>query len=880
MNLARVKNPSLVLASSFALGILAAHGGLHRLPWLLLPACASLLAGAVALRFSRPLLAAGFVAAGFVCAGGAARVLFDHRFAPSEVGNLARQGVDLSSPVVLQGEVQSELLHTGASSQFDLQANTLEAGSVRRSVSGFVRVHNSVPWIHLNAHSLQPGDRIRLRLRLYPPRPNLNPGGFNYAWWLQTVEDINMEGAITAPPAILGHKKASLLNPRLLALYVRRRLRHGIEVLFPPWSPAGSDGAVLKAVLLGDRSALDSATIDAFRESGLYHLLVVAGLHVGLLVMLLGVLLRWLRIPRRGHGAILLTFLVCYAMVAEQRAPTLRAALMIGIYLLGDMLFREHRPLNAVGIAALLLLVDRPLWLFETGFELSFAAALLIAGLAVPILKRTTQPYLRALKRLDDLRVDMTTEPRLASFRLQVREVMQWAGERWIIFDAHPRLVSGFILGVVKLTLVIASALIFSTILQAGLLLLMVLDFHRVAVGGIGLNAVAIPMMALLLGAAAPVVLLAAFVPNLLLWTAAPISVLIHAILWLTSLARLSPWLSFRVADPPHWLAWGFATAFLVAGFCAERRRAALLLSLAAAGLASLLIAINPFAARLRQGALELTALDCGGGEAILVVFPDRTTLLAGACGRTRAHTRHSGGFRYHTWDPGESLVSPYLWSRGVRSINVLLAPAGGSALDGLESVVKNFQVQEFWLPPGAEFQPGTGLSHALRRANTRIRRIQSGDRFTRPCCTIEFPEGAQRLPAPREALRQGLPLLRFQAGPEAFLVAAGDSERAVAGYAAAPGFSPAPGLVIWKQEVDDQQAAAIIKALRPGIALIDSAAVRSLGDDPDWAALPASLPNLVTAFTAREGASTLLWNGRQLCLQAMTSRRARCVAE
>ena len=51
---------------------------------------------------------------------------------------------------------------------------------------------------------------------------------------------------------------------------------------------------MLKAVLLGDRSSLDSETIENFRKTGLYHLLVIAGLHVGLLVLLASWLLRLL----------------------------------------------------------------------------------------------------------------------------------------------------------------------------------------------------------------------------------------------------------------------------------------------------------------------------------------------------------------------------------------------------------------------------------------------------------------------------------------------------------------------------------------------------------------------------------------------------------
>ena len=186
----------------------------------------------------------------------------------------------------------------------------------------------------------------------------------------------------------------------------------------------GANGAVLKAVLWGDRTALDSATIDDFRKTGLYHLLVIAGLHVGLLTLLVEFLLRGLGFRRVTRSFIVLGFLVVYAFLVEQRAPTLRATLMIALYLVARILDREHSPLNAIGGVALILLYFRPAWLFESGFQLSFAAALLIVGVAVPILERTTEPYRRALRRLDDVLLDDHFSPRIAQARLDLRALV------------------------------------------------------------------------------------------------------------------------------------------------------------------------------------------------------------------------------------------------------------------------------------------------------------------------------------------------------------------------------------------------------------------------------------------------------------------------
>src|ERR1019366_6513888 len=113
----------------------------------------------------------------------------------------------------------------------------------------------------------------------------------------------------------------------------------------------GRYGAVLKAVLWGDRTSLDSDTIENFRKTGLYHLLVIAGLHVGLPALLVGAFLRLFPPRRFSRSFLVLVFLLFYAFLVEQRAPTLRATIMISVYLLARLLAREHAAPNAIGFA-------------------------------------------------------------------------------------------------------------------------------------------------------------------------------------------------------------------------------------------------------------------------------------------------------------------------------------------------------------------------------------------------------------------------------------------------------------------------------------------------------------------------------------------------
>ena len=140
-----------------------------------------------------------------------------------------------------------------------------------------------------------------------------------------------------------------------------------------------------------------------------------------------------------------------YSVLVEQRAPTLRATLMISLYLLARLLYRDHSALNTIGLAALILLLSRPAWLFESGFQLSFSAALLIVGLVAPILERTTEPYRRALRNLDETTLDARLAPKQAQFRLDLRALITGLRKRFRFLDQHGALASAAVTGPTRL---------------------------------------------------------------------------------------------------------------------------------------------------------------------------------------------------------------------------------------------------------------------------------------------------------------------------------------------------------------------------------------------------------------------------------------------
>src|SRR5579859_19366 len=755
-----MKSPLLVLASFFALGIFLARPehlllseSIRDIALLLACGGISVICGLIFLKVGWWRASFLLALAGFGIAGATTDYLFEFRFPPNHVRYLASSGIDTAGPVRLEGVLASTPIRTRYGLDFDMEASGIEVeSSTSRAqlhpLSGRIRMRietseDPEAWSVIELMHLQLGDSIRTLVRLSRPRIYRNPGSFDFRRWMESMEDVYWEGTIKSPllleklHAARGPGLERFLNLRSFLEKTRARLVGAIDALYPPWSNKMRDGAVLKAVLLGERASLDSDTIENFRKTGLYHLLVIAGLHIGLLVLILEFLLRVLPIGQTWRSTLVLAFLVAYALLVEQRAPTLRATLMISIYLIARLLYREHASLNAIGFAALVLLLYRPAWLLESGFELSFAAALLIAGLAVPILMRTTEPYRRALRHLGEIGRDFRFKPRQAQFRLDVRAVTSGLASRVAFMRRRPRLASFAVTGPIWLAIWIANALLFSAILQIGLLLPMAKIFHRVVIAGIGLNALAIPVMIALLGIALPTVCVAVISPAIAAWPAKVLTLILSALFALTDLPGLPGWLSFRVSEPPVWVALGFVLATVIAALALGRRARVFWVSMAALSVLAALIALHPFPPRLPRGVFELTALDCGAGEALFLVLPDQTTLLMDAGGTRRGNTRE-GTFQGRRWDPGENIVSPYLWSRGIEKIDIVaLSDAREEHLGGLASVVRNFYVGEFWHGRNPFTPSYQDLLDQVKRRGITIRELGAGDRFVRGATTL-----------------------------------------------------------------------------------------------------------------------------------------------
>jgi ComEC/Rec2-related protein len=183
-------------------------------------------------------------------------------------------------------------------------------------------------------------------------------------------------------------------------------------------------------MLLGDRSFVDSDVVLAFQKTTAYHVLVVAGLHVGALIVFLYWLGRRLRLPSMAVASMTLITLAGYAGIVQDRPPILRAALIAAFYLCARPLFRQVELLNTISLAGLAILLWKPSSLTDSSFQLSFLAAGVIAALALPWMERTSAPYRAGLRHLGDVTRDGAHPPNVVQFRIAVRSLAKWLSAR------------------------------------------------------------------------------------------------------------------------------------------------------------------------------------------------------------------------------------------------------------------------------------------------------------------------------------------------------------------------------------------------------------------------------------------------------------------
>ncbi len=521
------------------------------------------------------------------------------------------------------------------------------------------------------------GERLHLTAKLRMPRNYRNPGAMNMAGYLAS-QGIRLTGSARAStvetlPGFSGSRWG-----RCRSIARRSVLEHIIQ-LWP-----GERGALMQAALIGGRAFFGHDIKTDFQRTGTYHILVVSGINVGILAFAVFWLLRSL--PMGETWATILTMLLSwsYAFVADLGSPIVRATITLNIYLLTRLLFRDRAGLNALGIAALGIVLVNPRALFEASFQLTFLSVIAVAGIAAPILRRTIYPLQTGLRNLDSPEYDYYLPTRAAQVRVEMRVLRSALAD---VIGA--RLANFLLVSVTRLLLAAAELLFVSTVINLVLALPMAWYFHRATTMSLPANALVIPIASVLL----PTAVLAVALSYVAHWLAIlPALVAARCLDLLTGTIRVIGHL--RIADvrvPTPAFAMCVFAAFAVAlAMVLARRRLMAIAGLAALLAAAMWIVLFPPKPQFRPRVFEVTAIDVGQGDSLLLVSPEGKTLLLDAGGIP--------GSSRSDFDVGEEVVSPYLWSRGIRHLDAIaLSHAHSDHTGGMRSVIANFQPPELW---------------------------------------------------------------------------------------------------------------------------------------------------------------------------------------
>jgi len=531
-------------------------------------------------------------------------------------------------------------------------------------------------------HIFSYGERLRFPAKLSAPHNYRNPGAFDYQGYLAENGIAALASAkaedVELLPGFAGNQ-AELLRTR-----IHRSAIKNIHALWPP-----NQAALVDAMLIGENAFVGRALLNDFQRTGTYHVLVISGLKVGILALVTFWLLRRMRVSEVVASVVTVLLTVAYALLTDVGAPVWRATLMLAFYLGARLVYRQKSVLNAIGAAALALLVVAPAALFGASFQLSFLCVLVITGIGTPLLERSTQPLRSALRNLDSAGYDFALPPALVQLRLDLRMV---AGRLQRFLGKRTPLIMLASAG--RVLLAGCEFLVISVVLQVGFTLPMAYYFHRATLVSLPANVLAVPLteIAMVAGIVAVAISYGSFV-------LAKIPALIAGIA-LEAMAGSVRWFGgLRIADirvPTPELAVILASiAALVLAMVLARRRP-LLFGTGLAALAASAVWICAVTPRphFQPGMLELTAIDVGQGDSILLVSPQGRTLLVDAGGLP--HWMHSD------LDIGEDVVSTYLWARGFGQLDAVAVTHGhADHVGGMSAVLANFHPRELWLAAG-----------------------------------------------------------------------------------------------------------------------------------------------------------------------------------
>ena len=740
--------PLAQLGAAFSGGILLSS---TELPFHLILVCAlfSTFGCLLLLSLQRITTATVFLFLAFVCCGSALALLERRPAEQTRVKRLLDERVITpGDPVEVTGTLQQNPEVSWHALYLTIKVERIVVSGCDRAATGVISliVPVSRPSGLLEELQMRYGARIRVMTRLERTDNYRNPGVSPFTEYLDR-KGYDASASIKSPHLIERLDDDTVFLPLAWAYDWRTQLQKQIDARL-----SRETAGVLDAALLGNRYNLSSSAEERFRDGGTFHVLVISGLHITFLGGLVFLVIRRLTKNRVVQFVVSTAVVWGYSIAVGAEPSILRAALMFSVVLLAPLVSRRASPLNGLGAVALALLLWKPSSLFDPSFQLTFVSVLAILVLAWPLLQR-----LSAIGSWRPARAS-PYPPACPGWVRRFAEALYWDDRA---ADRHLRSASyqySWLKSRTALTLqkvhaqrllrFVFAAVVVSISVQITLLPFLIIYFHRFSPAsfflnifvGVGIGTVAIAALAGIVAAQVSLTL------------SEPLVLAANSLNWLM-VHSVDPFARAQVASirVPEYTGSLFSFYFfyylplaalslllmkwrpleLPKSERASNRRRKVFWIVTCAQLAAVAVLIlHPGSAAGTNGNLRVDFLDVGQGDAALVTFPNDTTVLVDGGGRPGPFKNEVEESEPANRAIGESVVSEYLWWRGLDHIDYLVAThADADHIDGLNDIARNFNVRAALVARLPERDAGLGkLLQSLTSKDVGIRVTGAGD--------------------------------------------------------------------------------------------------------------------------------------------------------
>lgn len=541
----------------------------------------------------------------------------------------------------ITGTIKSEPYRDGRRTRFIIEADHLVRENFFSLATGRIQMA-----VYGKCPDLMIGDTIRFKSKIRSFRNFGNPGAFNYQQYM-TFRGISGAAYTSGKHLSIIEKPPKSGISRRISNF-RKKLSQFIETT----AGVGDEGAVLKALIIGDRSGISNELYEIFRRTGVGHLLAISGLHIGMIATVSFFLFRtclsyikpalWYAWTRKGAAILSLIPVCIYGILAGLSPSTQRAVIMVWVFLMTFLLQRDQNPINTLFVAAFIILTVYPPSLFSISFQLSFTAVFsIIYG-------------------------------------------FEWRGGK--------REIRKPVANTEAFRNTLASYIYASTFAILGTLPFSMRYFNQVSLVGLFGNLVAVPLIGIVV---VPLGLFSAFLYLLSHHAAAILlnvpKIFLTFVLYLLEILSELPNAAIKTITPSiaeiicyYILVWALLN--IIKQTQTNRK-----LATQVAVIIFLIFCIDGgywIYRRHFQPDLRATMIDVGQGTAALLEIPGGKNMLI-----------DGGGFSDNaTFDVGAKIIAPFLWRKKITTVHTLiLTHPNSDHLNGLLYIAEHFNVKEIW---------------------------------------------------------------------------------------------------------------------------------------------------------------------------------------